>query len=644
MKDNKKILSEISRIHEIMGVNNTLLNESIWDDLFKAGAKSSDEVITIGGKTAPDELAKAIRNSSDNINKGGNMKNNIDEVLKVARKVAPELVDDLIDRIVNHPSIVDTYISMIADAAEAVKKLVDEGTSLSDAINQVEGIYGPQFKGSQILPYEVYNKFRNEVTDVVGDYKPKPKVDGETPTPGGGSDDGNKITPKELANSDVSLDELTSRKMKDIPDLTEEEMLAFTKNPKWYDFITKLKNNNIISDIFAKQTSLIEQSQKIMKILIDDKNLSSPVKRKLEDKLNRNMLSLVNFNGNKAYMDFYRWADDLFSKSTDRNIKRWWDKTKTKDGFVIMSELEKRGSWSNRFSNGFKDGWKSMSDSTKDFYIRARQVLNPIRLTKSFVNAVASLRGKNPPFKIKEATDAQKMAFRRYFWSGNRTAYAGFSKYMAENGATAAFARLVAQFGRGYIIATAGFTVIEAILKGGFDKGEGFESFKDLVWFTFKEYWNNILGLDYAVPAYTIGKPVVDLVSTIAWAWFSKNKSVTDEMSTWWDENSPEWWSENVEKISNEANDILNKNPNNTDEVPTVDDESSSTDDTETTTDDEDSTPESSGEPGSLDDFRKQLGVEENQVSQDGDIYKWDLGGGVIFNYKFVNGEYVKQD
>lgn len=31
MKDNKKILSEISRIHEIMGVNNTLLNESIWD-------------------------------------------------------------------------------------------------------------------------------------------------------------------------------------------------------------------------------------------------------------------------------------------------------------------------------------------------------------------------------------------------------------------------------------------------------------------------------------------------------------------------------------------------------------------------------------------------------------------------------------
>ena len=426
MKDNKKILSEISRIHEIMGVNNALLNESIWDDLFKAGAKSSDEVITIGGKMAPDDLAKAIRNSSKQIDDGVvTMKKGIDDVLRVAKTVSPELVDDLINQIVNHPKVADTFISMTDDAAKAIRNLVDQGKSLSDAIKQVEEVYGPVFRNSDTLPNEVYDRFVKEVKDEVGDYKPK--VDGETPTPSGGGD-GNKITQKELANGDVSLEELTSRKMKDIPNLTDEEMLAFTKNPKWYDFITKIKNNNIISDIFAKQTSLMEQSQKIMKMLIDDKNLSSSVKRKLEDKLNRNMLSLVNFNGNKAYMDFYRWADDLFSKSTDRNIKRWWDKTKTKDGFVIMSELEKRGTWSNRFGTGFKDGWKSMSNSTKDFYTRIRQVFSPIRLTKRFANSVASLRGKNPPFKIKEATKAQKMAFRRYFWTGNRTAYSGFSK------------------------------------------------------------------------------------------------------------------------------------------------------------------------------------------------------------------------
>src|SRR6056300_1105475 len=155
MKDNKKILSEISRIHEIMGVNNTLLNESIWDDLFKAGAKSSDEVITIGGKTAPDELAKAIRNASKQVDDGvTSVKNSIDDVLRVAKTVSPKLVDELIDKIVNHPKVADTFISMTDDAAKAIRHLVDQGKSLSEAIKQVKEVYGPLFRNSDTLPNE----------------------------------------------------------------------------------------------------------------------------------------------------------------------------------------------------------------------------------------------------------------------------------------------------------------------------------------------------------------------------------------------------------------------------------------------------------------------------------------------------------
>ncbi len=116
-----------------------------------------------------------------------NSSKQIDDVLRVAKTVAPKLVDDLIDQIVNHPKVAETFISMTDDAAKAIRNLVDQGKSLSEAIKQVKEVYGPLFRNSDTLPNEVYDRFLKEVTEEVGDYKPK--VDGETPTPSGGSDD-----------------------------------------------------------------------------------------------------------------------------------------------------------------------------------------------------------------------------------------------------------------------------------------------------------------------------------------------------------------------------------------------------------------------------------------------------------------------
>ena len=129
-----------------------------------------------------------------------------------------------------------------------------------------------------------------------------------------------------------------------------------------------------------------------------------------------------------------------------------------------MSELEKRGPWFKQFTRGLKDGWMSMKQSTKDMYGRVRQVLT--QTPKKLVNGIAKLRGKTPPFDITKATDAQRKAFKRYFWTGNASAFEGFSKYMAENGFIAASTRLLGQFGRGYLIVSAYLTVLEVVLKG----------------------------------------------------------------------------------------------------------------------------------------------------------------------------------
>jgi len=117
-------------------------------------------------------------------------------------------------------------------------------------------------------------------------------------------------------------------------------------------------------------------------------------------------------------------------------------------------------------------------------------------------------------------------------------------------------------------------------------------------------------------------------------------EDIIEETDTWVTKASSWWYDGLPPTVDTEINKVLSQIESET----TTDDTEITTDNTETTTDDEDSTPEGSGEPGSLDDFSKQLGVELNQVSQDGDIYKWDLGGGVIFNYKLVDGKYVKQD
>ena len=663
MKKNNKLINEIKRLNEIMGIKGSLLNESIEPILTKIAREISINSGRLGRKSSA--LNKAWLDLNDKTLELTARRDALDTFISKAKTELPDVYKKISRIALDDKTIKATIDNAFTSNQKKVfssnvEKMLRRGKTDDEVINA----YKNTLDKANLSPVEkaaLEQRMRDEVStlrNLLGDEIPVPKVttdepirvttDEPTPKVGDESTDGgtpkagdesiptgenpvDNFTSEEISNSKLSIEELTKRKMADIPNLSPEEMTALTKEPAWFDFIQKIKNNNTIPDIFKSSTDIMNQSQKIMNELLNNKNIGATSRRLLQERLNRNMLSLANYKGNKAYKDFYSWADSLFSSSKSKEVKDWWRVTKKKDGFVIMSELQKRGNWGQQIFGGLIDGFKSMSDSTKDFWVRSSQVINPIRQSKAAINGLSTLMRKKPPFTIKVATKAQKKAFRNYFWTGNRTAYSGFQKYMAENGAIAAVSRGVGQFGRGYLITTAALTVAETVLKGGFSGDDkGFEDFSSLVKFLFFEFWENVLGLKYAVPAYTIGEPVIELVAKSVWAWFSKGGDV----GKIWDE----WYSSHFSEVTEEVNSLLDNNPNNTNEVPTEDGIDNSL------TDGEGSTPESSGEPGSLDDFRKQLGVELNQVSQDGDIYKWDLGGGVIFNYKFVNGQYVKQD
>src|SRR6056300_762742 len=60
-KDDKKIINEINRLNELMGLNKKLLNEQAWVDdlltgLIQAGAKQGDEITTLVAKLSDDTL------------------------------------------------------------------------------------------------------------------------------------------------------------------------------------------------------------------------------------------------------------------------------------------------------------------------------------------------------------------------------------------------------------------------------------------------------------------------------------------------------------------------------------------------------------------------------------------------------------
>lgn len=402
MKDNKKILSEIRRIHEIMGISKPLLNESIWDDLFKAGLKNADEAIVIGGKAVPDELSVAIRKASKQVDDGVlSVKNSLDDVLKVARASAPELVDDLINRIVNHDSIVDTYMSMIVDVAESVKTLVDEGKSLSDALKQVEDIFGPEFRNNKILPNEVYNKFLNDVIDEVGDYKPKTKVDGGTPKP----DETPKPSETSIPNIEKSLNDIV-----DTIDDSEIAVINQKYTAWWGKTLERLKAATL--PIFKGAETLQDAILRDIAIWQKTSPNARPVIRK---RIIANLQELEAKNA-ELYEATQNWIDveirPMASKSPE--VRNFYNKLQAKDGWPKVMILQ----------NVFQGAGIGLRDViTNNKLLRGawvKAMLKPFTIPTNIMSQGVINKIFNTNLsKVGKMSPEQWTAFKNWFWTTN---------------------------------------------------------------------------------------------------------------------------------------------------------------------------------------------------------------------------------
>jgi len=654
MKNNKKILTEVSRLQELMGVKKELLNENpklILVAIKKLRAALKNVNIPPRKVNAlTDRLDKIVSPTSTVKQKVAAIyflaKNGTDEmkaIIKLMIEGSQAKTIKQIDDVLGSEEIKSRIKSFIENglSKEDVVKIFTKDASIETGDDLFNALMTKRMK-TQVAG--VYDEISQEITPKVrpdGDeVKPdgdKVKPDGDKVKPDGDEvkPDGDKVKPDGVGgdratitkmtdaikkwwykDETMSVDELLKISMGDIPKLSDKSIDLITNSSLWKRFQPSWINN-----MFKSQKSIIEQSQKILKTLSENpKNLSAVAKRKLEERLFSNMNDLITLKGNNSYIDFYRWMDDLATGSKDRELIKWWNALRKKPALTILQEISnaamKRPSLLKRLGSAFVEGWSSQKKATADLRVRVFQKINPFRQGGLIINKIKKILGKDPLFKIAKATDEQKSAFKRYFWTGNQTGYKGFREYMDKNNLLSAIVRSSGQFSRGFLIGSAFFTVAETVYKFGPNEGEGYESYTDMFYQLFTNYWDNILGLKYAIPSYTLLKPLAPLVNGLANGMMFKEYDTLDELTTWLESQGIEeyfenWFSGVDAPLTGDTSTVVPLVPEVTPEVTP-----------------DDSTPPSPKEPGSLEHINNVFGGGVTQEGEffiwDGDKYKWN--------------------
>ncbi len=178
---NKKIITEVSRIQDIMGIK-SIINESFWDDLIMLGVKagknaprpslivkSAADEIVIGGVKVSDELStllkKEIKALDDNTT---TLKQSVDDVLNLSKKTDPKVYEKLVDSIYNSEKLYESLGNLVTDADTAIKNLVKEkGFTLQKAYDTVMRDITVAVKNSNMVPDSLMSKLSKEVADLV---------------------------------------------------------------------------------------------------------------------------------------------------------------------------------------------------------------------------------------------------------------------------------------------------------------------------------------------------------------------------------------------------------------------------------------------------------------------------------------------
>ena len=661
-KDDKKIINEINRLNELMGLNKKLLNEQAWVDdlltgLIQAGAKQGDEITTLTARLSDNALTTLEKADA------------LEDIIRIAQR---EGNDDLL-RVVNTQlvrsggSLMNQLDNIIVNNRTLIQSGIDRGASKSDLQKIFVDDFNPN-TGDDILDELIKRQLRTKVGKEYDELIST--ADDITSTTTRVTDDATETGARETSDDAAETGARESSTVSDdlseqIPNTNSTELSDGSKisdifntdnwsNKKLISLsdeeINKVLDQEWFSKFMEKINNLFKiTDDRLIKIQRIAKTIETTTNSQLKSRLQKKLKDELEWLYKKSTNNFVYMRDYLETISnTNLSWRRQWNTIKggSDDGWDFYKTF---GSIA-EYNSGFKQFWAGLTDDIKSVTkFSNKYSMNPYKLVT-----------KTTPDEIKNAiknnlTNVFKSGTKRGFPKMTNEAYKALIKKYGPKSAKVAYYRdLVLSVLKFNILlsiipvmggALASFKLrdpVKACLATNDTNSEECKSIQDtwierffLSWaFSYRgideidEYKNPLIELFKSVIPFANDSKVdmndegyllaLEFASLDPGFYGNIVNSFFEVLELISDPEDQDKFNEGLKKEMDKLNDKLEdatQKIENTLEEEGID---------VSQTDDEDSTPESSGEPGSLDDFRKQLGVEENQVSQEGEFFIWD--------------------
>lgn len=406
--EKKKLLSEVSRIHEIMGIDGkTLLKEQKgWAEIVEAIASGLKKVFNEAGQEVPlevnnllvkmssldakeaavglEELITYIRKYGDLL--GENMRRDLSNVL------VRELVDAQGESLFR--SISRRFAPGVAGGQKTIydnlETLVKNGNTDDEILAFINTRYTPN-TGNEVLDEFAKRKYieqtRVSLSKIRNEVVPTPKVGGETPTgpksdgevPSGGRNEGGTPTPREeelLGIFDVrAWDGEFAR-------LTEAEMRAIEKmaekDPSLYQ-----KYIGIWVESHEKRIKTIQRLVAAYERQVSTGKANADILRNLQRRIDSEMKLLAQQNM-EAASNMYRWIDlsadaairkgDMSTATTLRTLSR-----NLKDEGKFYKEWGTVVAAAGKTPKTITQSWGALSDAFRRGTAPYRDVIRTVR-------------------------------------------------------------------------------------------------------------------------------------------------------------------------------------------------------------------------------------------------------------------------
>ena len=304
-KDNKKLLNEINRLNELMGLNKKLLNEQAWiDDLItgiiSAGAKQGDEITTLAAKLSDDTLTTLEKTKT------------LEDIIKIARKEGNEdLLTAINKQLVKSGGEMMTKLDdVILNNKTLIQSGIDRGASKSDVQKILIDDFNPN-TGDEILDELIKRQLKNKIGKEYD--KLISAADDATSTTTRVTKDtetGTKKSPDDATDTSTKKSsDATETGSKKLPDEETEKILNDLENNPWGDVesISEdvaehiLNNSNkgtfgrwVKGDFRSSAEILKEKSENIIKLSkLYTETTNTALKAKIEVRLKEDLYDLA---------------------------------------------------------------------------------------------------------------------------------------------------------------------------------------------------------------------------------------------------------------------------------------------------------------------------------------------------------------